>query len=279
MRLADVVKAHLILTTGGTGFAQRDITPEATRAVIEREAPQLSLAMSLASFKSTNYAALSRAVCGIRQNTLIVNMPGSPKAVEECFMAIRDVLGHGIDLINGFGRAGGGGGGGAHHAGGGGGHHGGGCSGRTGARCSVRIGAGSDSDRHSPYPMVAVGEALKIVLREVPRMLFDATFYMSHHNVPPFRASLKDGYAVRVDAMPFEQVLQVVDTIDAGDAVQTRQFAPHECYKINTGAAVPEHANAIVQVEDTEVLDRRSDGREKAIHVLKGKPREGQDIR
>lgn len=270
MRLADVVKAHLILTTGGTGFAQRDITPEATRAVIEREAPQLSLAMSLASFKSTNYAALSRAVCGIRQHTLIVNMPGSPKAVEECFMAIRDVLGHGIDLINGFERTGGGGGGP---------HHGGGCSGRTGARCSGRIGTGSDSDRHSPYPMVAVGEALKIVLREVPRILFDATLYMSHHDAPPFRASLKDGYAVRVDAMAFEPVLRVLGTIDAGDAVQTWHFAPHECYKINTGAAVPEHANAIIQVEDTEVLDRRSDGREKTIHVRSGKPREGQDIR
>ena len=80
---ADVVHLDLILTTGGTGFAPRDVTPEATRAVIEREAPGLAEAMRAASLRKTPHAMLSRAVCGIRGRTLIVNLPGSPKAARE----------------------------------------------------------------------------------------------------------------------------------------------------------------------------------------------------
>lgn len=74
--MSDHLSVHLILTTGGTGFSPRDVTPEATRKVIHREAPQMSLAMSLVSFQKTKFAALSRAVCGIRNKTLICNMPG-----------------------------------------------------------------------------------------------------------------------------------------------------------------------------------------------------------
>ena len=79
MNWADVVRLDLILTTGGTGFAPRDVTPEATRAVIEREAPGLAEAMRAASLQKTPHAMLSRAVCGIRGRTLIVNLPGSPR--------------------------------------------------------------------------------------------------------------------------------------------------------------------------------------------------------
>jgi molybdenum cofactor synthesis domain-containing protein len=90
----------LILTTGGTGFAPRDITPEATRAVIDREAPGLAEAMRSASLQATPHAMLSRSVCGIRQHTLIVNLPGSPKAVRENLAVIVPVLPHALDLIN-----------------------------------------------------------------------------------------------------------------------------------------------------------------------------------
>lgn len=92
---------NLIVTTGGTGFAERDNTPEATRAVIEREAPGLAEAMRLETLKKTPKAMLSRGVCGIRHKTLIVNLPGSPKGVVECFEVIKPVLPHAINLIAG----------------------------------------------------------------------------------------------------------------------------------------------------------------------------------
>lgn len=92
---------NLILTTGGTGFAERDNTPEATRAVIEREAPGLAEAMRMETLKKTPKAMLSRGVCGIRHKTLIVNLPGSPKGVVECFDVIKPVLPHAINLISG----------------------------------------------------------------------------------------------------------------------------------------------------------------------------------
>lgn len=93
--------ANLIITTGGTGFAPRDNTPEATRAVIEREAQGLSEAMRAETLKNTPTAMLSRGVCGIRGKILIINLPGSPKAVTECFDVIKDVLPHAVNLISG----------------------------------------------------------------------------------------------------------------------------------------------------------------------------------
>jgi molybdenum cofactor synthesis domain-containing protein len=91
----------VILTTGGTGFTPDDVTPEATRAVIEREAPGIAEAMRLVSLRKTPMAALSRAVAGIRKGTLIVNFPGSPKAVEECFDVLDPVLGHAVRHLRG----------------------------------------------------------------------------------------------------------------------------------------------------------------------------------
>ncbi len=96
---ADEDDLALILTTGGTGFAPRDVTPEATRDVIEREAPGLAEAMRAASLKVTPHAMLSRAIAGIRGRTLIVNMPGSPKAVREQFQVIAPALPHGVRLL------------------------------------------------------------------------------------------------------------------------------------------------------------------------------------
>ncbi|MFN0139989.1 MAG: molybdenum cofactor biosynthesis protein B [Pyrinomonadaceae bacterium] len=92
---------NLIITTGGTGFGPRDNTPEATRSVMTREAPGLAEAMRRDTAAKTTMAMLSRGVCGIRANTLIINLPGSPKGVEECFEVIRPVLAHAIQLING----------------------------------------------------------------------------------------------------------------------------------------------------------------------------------
>ncbi|XP_035767869.1 gephyrin a [Neolamprologus brichardi] len=95
----DEQELNLILTTGGTGFAPRDVTPEATREVIEREAPGMALAMLMGSLNVTPLGMLSRPVCGIRGKTLIINLPGSKKGSQECFQFILPALPHAIDLL------------------------------------------------------------------------------------------------------------------------------------------------------------------------------------
>ncbi|XP_012707595.1 gephyrin isoform X1 [Fundulus heteroclitus] len=95
----DEQELNLILTTGGTGFAPRDVTPEATREVIEREAPGMALAMLMGSLNVTPLGMLSRPVCGIRGKTLIINLPGSKKGSQECFQFILPALPHAVDLL------------------------------------------------------------------------------------------------------------------------------------------------------------------------------------
>ncbi|XP_051502648.1 gephyrin-like isoform X6 [Myxocyprinus asiaticus] len=95
----DEKELNLILTTGGTGFAPRDVTPEATREVIEREAPGMALAMLMGSLNVTPLGMLSRPICGIRGKTLIINLPGSKKGSQECFQFILPALPHAIDLL------------------------------------------------------------------------------------------------------------------------------------------------------------------------------------
>ena len=90
---------NLILTTGGTGLAPRDVTPEATKAVIDREAPGIAEAMRAISLQKTPFGMLSRGIVGTRGRTLIINLPGSPKAVQECLEYILPVLPHAINLL------------------------------------------------------------------------------------------------------------------------------------------------------------------------------------
>lgn len=101
IRLCDEEKCHLVLTTGGTGFSPRDVTPEATTEVAERMAPGIAEAIRAYSLSITKRAMLSRAVSGIRGNTLIINLPGSPKAVKESLEYILDTLPHGLDILSG----------------------------------------------------------------------------------------------------------------------------------------------------------------------------------
>ena len=98
---ADSDDVNLIITTGGTGLGPRDNTPEATQSVIEREAPGIAEAIRSESLKATPMAMLSRGVCGVRAGTLIINLPGSPKAVKESFAVVAPVLAHALDLLAG----------------------------------------------------------------------------------------------------------------------------------------------------------------------------------
>jgi molybdenum cofactor synthesis domain-containing protein len=101
LSMCDEQKINLILTSGGTGFGPRDNTPEATKAVIEREVPGIPEVMRRESMEKTPRAMLSRAVAGIRKQTLIINLPGSPKAVRECLEVILPALTHGLEILNG----------------------------------------------------------------------------------------------------------------------------------------------------------------------------------
>lgn len=92
---------NVILTTGGTGFSSRDVTPEATKSVIDKEAPALVVAMTVESLKITDLAVLSRSVCGIKNKTLIINLPGSAKAATECFRIIRNAIPHAVAVLTG----------------------------------------------------------------------------------------------------------------------------------------------------------------------------------
>lgn len=96
---SDTQCLNLILTTGGTGLAPRDITPEATRTVIEREAPGIAEALRAISLRYTQMAMLSRGIAGVRGRTLIINLPGSPKAVKECLEYVLPVIPHAINLL------------------------------------------------------------------------------------------------------------------------------------------------------------------------------------
>ena len=100
-QIADSGEIQLLVTTGGTGFAPRDVTPEATLAVCDRLTPGIPEAMRYASMQVTNRAMLSRAQAGIRKGTLIINLPGSPKAARENLEAVLPALSHGLEMLSG----------------------------------------------------------------------------------------------------------------------------------------------------------------------------------
>jgi molybdenum cofactor synthesis domain-containing protein len=98
---SDELGCDVIITTGGTGLAARDVTPEATRAVLDREATGLAESIRAAGMKKTPYSALSRGVAGIRGSTLIINLPGSPSAVEDGLVVVSDLIEHAVELLRG----------------------------------------------------------------------------------------------------------------------------------------------------------------------------------
>ncbi len=100
----DSLKLDLVISSGGTGLGPRDFTPEATRAVIEKEVPGISEAIRIEGLKSTRNAMLSRGIAGIRGDTLIINLPGSPRAVQEALSTILEAVEHGLEMVQGKGH-------------------------------------------------------------------------------------------------------------------------------------------------------------------------------
>jgi molybdopterin adenylyltransferase len=100
-KFTDELKIDLIVTTGGTGLGKRDVTPEATRTVIEKELPGFAEAMRMESYKITPHGIISRGICGIRRESIIINLPGSPKAATECLSFIVDALPHALSKLKG----------------------------------------------------------------------------------------------------------------------------------------------------------------------------------
>ncbi|XP_077367651.1 gephyrin b isoform X5 [Festucalex cinctus] len=384
----DEKELNLILTTGGTGFAPRDVTPEATKEVIEREAPGMSLAMLMGSLNVTPLGMLSRPVCGIRGKTLIINLPGSKKGSQECFQFILPALPHAIDLLrdavvkvkeaadeledlpspppplspppNSSPRR--------HTE-----DKGVQCededeekkdSGvastedsssshitaasiaakipdsiisrgvqvlprdtaslsttpsespraqatsrlstascptpKVQSRCSskenilrsshsaVDITKVARRHRMSPFPLTSMDKAFITVLEMTAVLGTEIINYRdgmgrvlaqdvyAKDNLPPFPASVKDGYAVRAADGPGDRF--IIGESQAGEQ-PTHTVMPGQVMRVTTGAPIPCGADAVVQVEDTELLRESEDGTEELEVRILVQARPGQDIR
>uniref|UniRef100_A0A224YTW3 Molybdopterin biosynthesis protein n=1 Tax=Rhipicephalus zambeziensis TaxID=60191 RepID=A0A224YTW3_9ACAR len=286
LQWSDVEKINLILTTGGTGFSTRDVTPEATRAVITKEAPGITIAIIQKSLSITPMAMLSRLVCGIRNQSLIINLPGSRKGAQECFEFASPAIPHAVDQLQE-------------------------CKMKTdklhsllsvsvspspaivshGCQCTAEGSSSSavaSRPRHSPYPLISVAYAQAIVLEQCSEIGVEQVSFQvacgrilaedvhATDPLPPFPASIKDGYAVI--ASDGDGPREVVDAIPAGSN-PLHHVKPGQCARISTGAPVPEPCDAVVQVEDTELIQASEDGSQEFKVNILAAPTVGQDIR
>uniref|UniRef100_UPI00358E6CA8 gephyrin-like isoform X2 n=1 Tax=Myxine glutinosa TaxID=7769 RepID=UPI00358E6CA8 len=348
----DQEELNLILTTGGTGFSPRDVTPEATREVIEREAPGLAVAMLMGSLTVTPLAMLSRPICGIRGKSLIINLPGSKKASRECFQLVLPALGHAIDLLreacvrikavhrelatHGLStvprQPSSPDGGPASPQASSGEHKapsprpgmlvvhgrdtlgsadasgkvsvvhgvpegrssevrpqswGKGCSSHT-ARSTVDVTKVARRARSSPFPLTSMDKAFVTVLETAPVLNKEPVHYteslgrvlaqdvIAKDNLPSFPASIKDGYAVRAADGPGDRL--VIGEVHAGQQ-PVQAVMPGQVMRITTGAPIPSGADAVIQVEDTELLKESENGTEELEVRILNQARPGQDIR
>lgn len=278
----------LILTTGGTGFSNRDITPEAIKPLLEKEANGITHAMISHSLKITPYAMMSRPIAGIRSKTLIITIPGSPKGAIENLEGIIGVLGHalkqiGVDGSRELHKSEGGsnsvtvGGSDKHNS------HKHSCShghSHEGGHGVKRHVLSNDLTkpitkraRESPYPMLEVSEACKLINQYTPapetetKQINDPsiTGYIiaedihASINVPNFRASIVDGYAVNnTDGAGIYKVAQVSHASPG----ELSMLHKGTIARVTTGAPIPNGANAVVPVEETELISTKDDDRE-----------------
>ncbi|OAP64931.1 hypothetical protein AYL99_00903 [Fonsecaea erecta] len=334
---------NLVITTGGTGFARRDFTPEAIAPLLHRNAPGIVHGMLSASFQITPFAMMSRPVAGVRNKSIIITLPGSPKGAKENLQAVLKLLPHaclqaagqdsrtahvggvkkleqeagvGPSVSGGAATAGGhdhdhchqhnhhhdhshGGGG------GGGGHHGGHRIPKAHTTPSERpqlqsndprLGAGARY-RSSPYPMLNVSDAVSKIFENTPSPTVElrdvspdlvgyvvAEDIKAAEAVPAYRASIVDGYAVIVPDKATSQSIKGIFPVASVSHAQASSLPPPlqqgQIARITTGAPLPEHANAVVMVEDTVIATLTPDGKEEAcVEILTDELVEGENIR
>ena len=287
LKWCDLEELHLVLTTGGTGFSPRDVTPEVTSEVIEKSAPGLSIAMLSESLKVTPMAMLSRATCGIRKKTVIINLPGSLKGSQECLQFVLPALPHAIEVLRDSPNVG------VTHASMQGSTHSPvstlhTCPHKAHSKAIRDLSRVAERDRHSPYPLIPMDEAISMIIANsecLPQKVITleeslgfilASDVFAKEPFPPFPASVKDGYAVLASDGPGERL--VLGPVTAGEVTACNVISGH-VMRITTGAPLPPGADAVVQVEDTELLESDNEGRtEKRIKILTT-PKPGQDIR
>lgn len=261
----------------------RDVTPEVVKSLIHRDTPGITSALLMGSLNITPMAMASRLTSGIRHQTLIICFPGSPKACKECFEIVNPALIHCLRQLEGdllkveadhccFHEK-------SQPAG-------------SSPVFDPRKGV-AFRPRNSTSEMIEVKDAQERVRKQITRteMVEEISIkdvgrllgkvlscdVISQVDIPPFPASMKDGYAVLgSDGMSPRQVLSTPSY--AGVEPQSMTVSPGCCVRISTGAPVPEGADSVVQVEDTELLEAGSDGEEKMIRITRT-PDAGQDIR
>ena len=249
-------KLSLVITTGGTGLSPRDVTPEATRRVLDRELPHLSTLMLIEGLKHTSYAALSRQICGNRGCTLVLNFPGSSSAVKECFSAVLPVLRHSIHLLRDE----------LHEV----------------KKCHQPSSVTTlEITEFKQFPMISVEECLKHIQdQSIPSIdhtvplecalnsIISQDVY-AQYNIPSLPASIKDGYAIR--SIDTSLTRGVIGSCLAGAKPELELHKDTVAY-ITTGAYLPEGADSIVMVENTEPVEGER------VNLLSLPPK-GEDIR
>ncbi|KUI68565.1 Gephyrin [Cytospora mali] len=329
-------KYHLIITTGGTGFAVSDETPEAVSAILHRQAPGLVHGMLAASLAVTPFAMMSRPVAGVRNGTLIITLPGSPKGAKENLQAViktlphaciqaagaesrplhsggvkkleqdagissaaghthSDVHSHGHDHSHGHSYG--------HGHGGGHGHGHGHDHGHGGLVRHTKPNDNPMSNdpslgptrrhRESPYPMLSVEDALALIQENTPAPaviscnvdtnLVGAVLaedVKATENVPAFRASIVDGYAVVVPKDGNMKGVFPVTSVSHAAPGQAKELEEGEIARITTGAPLPSGATSVIMVEDTVLKSKTEDGQEeKEVELLADNVKEGENIR
>ncbi|PYH66870.1 bifunctional molybdopterin adenylyltransferase MobB/molybdopterin molybdotransferase MoeA family protein [Aspergillus vadensis CBS 113365] len=321
---------NLVVVSGGTGFATKDITPEAVSPLIHRHASGLVHGMIAASLKVTPFAMMSRPVAGVRDKTLIVTVPGSPKGAKENLEAIIKLLPHACSQAAGANSR-------ALHAGGvkkleaeagvsapspssskadhhhhhhhhhhhGGHDH---SHGHAVPRAHTSPSERPQSNdpnagpnrryRESPYPMLSVDEALKLISQHTPEpTIIEAPVttalvgsviaedVYAREAVPAYRASIVDGYAVIApespDAGPSTKgIFPVASITHANEGGILSPLEPGTIARITTGAPLPPNANAVVMVEDTVLASSTPDGQEEAtVEILTGDIKPQENVR
>ncbi|KAI4934347.1 hypothetical protein J4E85_002203 [Alternaria conjuncta] len=295
---------NLIVTSGGTGFATKDVTPEAVTPLIDRHAPGLVHGMLTTSYAVTPFALMARPVAGVRKKTLILTLPGSPKGAKENLEAVLKLLPHAcIQAAGAESRP--------LHVGGveklekdagvssGGATAG---AGRPKAHTNPEERPQSNDPsagptrryRSSPYPMLAVEDALKLISEQTPAAAVQkvpvdmrlsgsvlAEDVKATESVPAFRASIVDGYAIKIPATgKFEKGTYPVSIISHAQPGEVKELKEGEIARITTGAPLPPGADAVVMVEDTVLKSLTDDGKEeKEIEILTDEIKPNENVR